>query len=171
MTIEVKYLTSNGEYKVLETSNDVIPEDRGTRDVGDKDVWKKTLVSVSGVPEVKTETCHTRVRIPFNGRTNVPYPCLYKRTSKHWIELKVEYPKDLGQDIKDTVSRCALEAAGAAAATVAASVIAPAAIPAALPAAQAAFSASFSACIGEETKNLVSYDITHESESGEWERV
>ncbi|MCY8888111.1 hypothetical protein P8918_04390 [Bacillus spizizenii] len=163
MTIEVKYLTSNGEYKVLETSNDVIPEDRGTRDVGDKDVWKKTLVSVSGVPEVKTETCHTSVTIPFNGRTNVPYPCLYKRTSKHWIELKVEYPKDLGQDIKDTVSRCALEAAAQAAATVAA--------PAALPAAQAAFSASFSACIGEETKNLVSYDITHESESGEWERV
>jgi hypothetical protein len=166
----IKYLTVNGDYATLEFE----PAQDQTEDMRaltDKEVWTKELVSVSGVPEVKVETCYKRVRIPGDGKVNVPYPCAYTRTSKHWLELKVYYPSDIEQTVKDTIINCALEAAIYAAGIVAASVVAPELIPAAIPAAKAAFAASFTKCLSEEISKTVDYEITHESESGEWKRV
>lgn len=177
MSLEVKYLTESDEYATLEfvsgdsgpiTENAVLTDSPVTTEASEKKVWKKTLVSVSGVPEVKAETCYQRVRIPFDGNMNVPYPCIKTRTSKHWIELKVFYPSDLQQDVVDTIVKCATTAAAYAAAVIAASVIAPQFIAAALPTAQGLFVEKFKSCVSEEAFKAVNFTITHEQESGDW---
>ncbi|WP_172371954.1 hypothetical protein [Sporosarcina jiandibaonis] len=165
--IEVRYLTSNDEYELVE----FISEEPDTARIqADKEVWKKELVSVSGVPEIKMEICHRRVRI-FGESFDAPYPCAYTRSSKHWLELRVSYPADIAQDAKDKIIKCALEGAVYAAGIIAVSVVAPEAIPAIIPAAKAAFVLKFTDCLEEEIRNTVDIDITHESESGEWSLV
>lgn len=168
--IEVRYLTPNDEYELIQfISSDEEPDTAGIQT--EKEVWTKELVSVSGVPEVKMETCHRRVRIRYDGSVNVPYPCAYTRTSRHWMELRVKYPSDSTQEAKEKVTKCALEGAIAAAAVIAVGVAAPEAIPALIPSAKAAFAAKFAECLEEEIRNSVDFEITHESEAGEWSRV
>lgn len=167
-TIEVKYLTKNNEYKLLEIADSTSSIDDGVVGIqSEKEEWKKELVSISGVPEFKTEICNKRVKIPFNGHVNVPYPCLYTRTSKHWMELRVKYPPDA----KDKVIKCAEEAAILAAGVVVAGILAPPSIAILIPSAHAAFALKFSECLEEEIRKNVDVEITHESKSGEWNRV
>ncbi|WP_264453511.1 hypothetical protein [Paenibacillus polymyxa] len=178
MTIEVKYLTKSGEYKNLEfpasesigMADLIEPRNDSTMhaEASEKKVWSKTLASLSGVPEIKVETCHRRVRIPGNGNVNVPYPCTKTREGRHWIELNVFYPSDLAQDAVDIIVKCATEAAAYTAGVIAASIIAPQFMPAAIPTAQTLFVEKFKSCVSEEIFNSVTYTITHEQESGDW---
>ncbi|MCY8513534.1 hypothetical protein [Bacillus atrophaeus] len=181
--MEVKYLSDNGEFKTLEISDlpssptnggafapetATRPTDFSAEEASEKKVWKTDLVSVSGVPEIKIETCHRRVRIPGDGNINVPYPCTCTRTGRHWIELKVFYPSDLAGDVIDNIIKCAKEAAMYAAGIIAVSCIAPVLLPPAVPTAQALFIEKFKSCLAEETFKLVDYSVSYEHESGDW---
>ncbi|WP_342494013.1 hypothetical protein [Bacillus sp. FSL R5-0447] len=172
--MEVKYLSDNGEFKTLEISNlpsspangfalTVDPETSS-----EKKVWKKELVSVSGVPEIKVETCHKQVTVPFDGSMDVPYPCTCTRTGRHWIELKVFYPSDLVGDVVNSIIKCAEEAAIYAAGIIAASCINPEFLPPAVPTAQTLFVEKLKTCLAEETFKLVDYSLSYEQESGDW---
>ncbi|QOH64877.1 hypothetical protein DKG78_01135 [Bacillus amyloliquefaciens] len=181
--MEVKYLSDNGEFKTLEISNlpsspangalavapeTAIPADFSAEEASEKKVWKTDLVSVSGVPEIKEQTCYKRVRIPGDGNMNVPYPCPCTRTGRHWIELKVFYPSDLAGDVIDNIIKCAKEAAIYAAGIIAVGCIAPELLPPAVPTAQALFTDKFKNCLIEETFKLVDYSVSYEHESGDW---
>ncbi|WP_338651290.1 hypothetical protein [Lysinibacillus sp. Y5S-8] len=170
--IEIKYLTKNDEYKSLEITDSTSSTEDGVVSIQSvKEEWKKELASVSGVPEFKTEICYKTIKIPFDGTTKVPYPCLYTRTSRHWIELKVKYPADVANDVKDKIIKCATEGAIFAAAALAPGLVAPEAIPVLIPIAKGAFTLRFSECLAEEIRNTIEIDITHESKSGDWKRV
>lgn len=170
--IEIKYLTKNDEYKLLDITDSASSIDEDAVSLQSvKEEWKKELASVSGVPEVKTDICYKTVRIPMDGTTKVPYPCLYTRTSRHWIELKVKYPADVASDVKDKIIKCATEGAVYAAGTLAVALLVPEAIAGLIPSAKAAFALKFSECLEEEIRNTIEIDITHESESGDWKRV
>lgn len=169
----IKYLINNGDYATLdlnETSIELL-SDTELVEESTKAVWTKELVSISGVPEIKMEKCHKRVKIPFDGHTNIPYPCAYTRTSRHWIELKLYYPEDISQEIKDTILKCGLEAAAYSAGIVVASIVVPEAIPFVIPAAKGVFAAAFTKCVGDEVSKMIDYDLTHKSESGDWKRL
>ena len=173
MALEIRYLNHNGEYSILE----IEPNDsHGGPDIvfheaSQKKEWTKTLASVSGVPEVKMETCNKKVKIPGDGSINVPYPCAYTRTGTHKVVLKIMYPADLQEAAVNIMIDCAEKAAAYAAMIIAPSIVDPATIPAALAAAQTAFVEKFKSCVSEEVLNSVTYSIEHEQESGEWSRV
>ncbi|WOQ71408.1 hypothetical protein R0126_11970 [Bacillus stratosphericus] len=168
--MEVKYLSDNLELKTLEVSdvpssptNGISPEE-GT---SDKKVWKYPLVSISGVPEIKMETCYKEVTTPF-GKVKVPYPCTCTRSGRHWLELKVHYPSDLAGDIVTNIEHCAEVAAIYTAGVIAVGIVAPSLLPPAIPSAKVLFWEKFTNCLAEETSKLVDYDITYEHESGDW---
>ncbi|MBU5350902.1 hypothetical protein KQI74_01340 [Paenibacillus barcinonensis] len=170
MTEEIKYLTKNGDYAILEMdSGSLNPEETMVSlESSEKKVWKKELVSLNGVPEIKVETCHRRVRIPGNGNANIPYPCTCTRTGRHWMELRVYYPSDLAQDAVDILIKCATEAAAYAAGVIVVSTIAPPLIGPAIPTATTLFVERFKSCVSEEVYNSVTYEFSHEQESGDW---
>ncbi len=169
MPVEIKYLTQNGEYTTLEF--DATKVEDTVEIASEKKEWSTTLVSVSGVPEFKMETCYERVRIPLDGSTKVPYPCAYTRTGTHKIVLKLLYPSDLAEEAQNILIQCAKDAAVYTAAIIVASVLVPSTIPAAIPTAQGLFVEKFKSCVSEEAFNSVTYTITHEQESGDWKRV
>ena len=53
--------------------------------------WEMKVVSISNWPEFKTKTCYKWIDIPLDGRTKVPYPCVWRRTCKKAWYLRIVY--------------------------------------------------------------------------------
>ncbi len=72
--------------------------------------WEMKVVSIGNWPEVKTETCYKRVRIPLDGWTKVPYPCAWRRTCNKTWYLSIVYNgagSDLPGNIEQIIKDCA----------------------------------------------------------------
>lgn len=71
--------------------------------------WEMHVLTIGKWPEVKTETCYKKVRIPFDGWTKVPYPCVWQRTcDKSWY-LTIAYSGggSLPDRIGEIIEECA----------------------------------------------------------------
>ncbi|MGE7988565.1 hypothetical protein [Lysinibacillus fusiformis] len=167
--IILRYLDKDGGVKEIELTS---MDDRGVSFGGSgDDVWEKELVSISGIPEFKAETCYKTIG---SGRfkTKIPYPCMYTRLSKHSLTLKVYYPKDIEKAVIDSIVKCAEDGAITAAATVLPLFSTPASAAVAIQAGLEAFRAKFVDCIGPELVSKVSYDIEHDQHAeGDWRGV
>lgn len=129
--------------------------------------WESKVLSISNWPEFKTKTCYKWVRIPFNGRTKVPYPCMWRRTCRKAWYLRIVYsgtvelPDNIEKIIKDC-SKIALIPA------------LPILLTGNVGGAVSAFLGSFKPClitkgIKEATKFSISF-VTRKK-CGEWKRV
>lgn len=149
--------------------------------------YRKQLFGLN-VPEVKTSTCYKTVKTkkPWGGwwKAEVPYPCIYRRTTNHRIDFVVKYPSTVENAVKNYITNCAITAAGAAGKTIYAAAAAStasgpgaiaaaaAAIPTALVAAKEAFWACMTgANLAENISKLIKMDIVHEKKTGDWKRA
>ncbi|MCR6471552.1 hypothetical protein [Bacillus safensis] len=150
-------------------------------------VNERTLLSLSGVPEVKTKNCTRTIRVPCPtipnpGRTcprEVTYPCgVQTRTGTHKIIARLEYPSSANDVIRRELNACFGAAITKALTTLYGLTSASAAslgtaIPAAITTAYAEFNAIFWPCVqaiaGIETiRQYVKVNIYHKQESGQW---
>lgn len=164
----LKYLGEDGELKEV-VLNSKEEQELPLGADGDE-TWEQELVSIDGIPEIKMEVCTRRVgRGPL--AVNVPYPCAYTRSSKQKLTLKVFYPGDVEKAVKDSIIECAKQGAIVGAAAAIPLFATPATAAVAIQTGLVAFKEKFIDCIGPELLNKVSYDIVHESTSGDWRRM
>ncbi|WHP67297.1 hypothetical protein [Phaeobacter inhibens] len=71
--------------------------------------WEMKVLKIVGWPEVKSKTCYKKVKIPFDGWTKVPYPCLWRRTCERSWFLTITHsdPSDLPGNIEEIIKDCA----------------------------------------------------------------
>lgn len=71
--------------------------------------WEMKVLSIASWPEVKSKTCYKKVKIPFDGWTKVPYPCLWRRTcNRSWyLTITHSNPADLPGNIEQIIKECA----------------------------------------------------------------
>ena len=71
--------------------------------------WEVHVATIGNWPEFKTQTCYTRIKIPFDGWTKIPYPCVWTRTCKKAWYLTITYSgsSDLPGNIERIISECA----------------------------------------------------------------
>ncbi len=129
--------------------------------------WDIHVATIGNWPEFKTKTCYKWVRIPLNGRTKVPYPCVWRRTCKKAWYLRITYggsvslPKDIEKIIKDCVKVALVPAL-------------PILLTGNVGAAVAAFLAAFKKCLiakGVQEATSFSASFYTRKTCGKWKRV
>jgi hypothetical protein len=98
----------------IKDSSDLLDIDTDIRIVHDTNnkaakTWEIQVASVGNWPEFKTKTCYKWIRIPLDGRTKVPYPCVWIRHCKKVWFLRIAYGGSGGlpADIDKIIADCA----------------------------------------------------------------
>ncbi len=94
----------------IETVPDSFEDVEIVHDTSEKSAitWEVKVLSIGNWPEFKTKTCYKWIRIPLNGRTKVPYPCMWRRTcNKAWY-LRVVFSGGvkLPDNIEKIIQEC-----------------------------------------------------------------
>lgn len=94
----------------IETVPDIIKDIDIYHDTSRKfaSTWETKVLSIGNWPEFKSKTCYKWVRIPLDGRTKVPYPCVWRRTcNKAWY-LRIVYSgsSSLPTNIEQIIKEC-----------------------------------------------------------------
>lgn len=129
--------------------------------------WEIRVVKISSWPEVRTRTCYRWVRIPFNGRTRVPYPCIWTRSCKKSWFLRITYggSTSLPNNIEKILKECAKIALVPAL---------PILLVGNVAGAVAAFLGAFKPCLvakGIQQASSFSVGFIRRKECGKWHRV
>lgn len=169
---EIDQQTANNSYNDVDNL-DLISDDsdsvviaHDTQNVLGK-TWEVHVLTVGNWPEVKTKTCYKWVKIPLDGKTKVPYPCIWRRTCKRAWYLRIVYrggsslPADIERIIKDCAKKALLPAV-------------PILLTGNVGGAVAAFLQSFKAClIAKGIQHAADFSAGFDSRAtcGKWKRI
>ncbi|UOB19361.1 hypothetical protein [Abyssalbus ytuae] len=180
--LEVKNLSNSEIDKIISESTNINTELRSLEIIPDINIdidtvhnsknpkgrtWEIHVVTIGNWPEFKTKTCYKWVDIPLDGRTKIPYPCVWTRTCKRAWYLRIVYsggdtlPIDIEKIIKDCAKTALIPSI-------------PLLLTGNIGAATSAFLSSFKTClISKGIQQAANFSVGFKSRAtcGKWRRV